>query len=357
MQFERYDLDAGGWTEQLSSLADVMVCQTPAWLTFLERTQRGEPVAALLRDNGIVVGAFTGMVVKKFGLKILGSPFPGWTTSYMGLNLRPGVSRHEAVRALVDFAFGELGCVHLEMMDRFVTVEDLRGLHARHRLFRSWEVDLLEDDDALMSSFSRSTRWKIRQAIKNGLVVEEASGEDFVDEYYGQLRDVFHRQRLAPTYGPDRVEHLISALAPTGGLMLLRARTATGEPAATGIFHAVDGQRAYGWGFASWRHRRHLHPNELLMFNAMRLWRDRGWKILDLAGSGDYKKKYHPRPIVVPWFRVSRYPLLGPLRELARESYLAKQRILGRLAPTFDLDPESDHPDSDSEERPARAIG
>jgi hypothetical protein len=89
----------------------------------------------------------------------------------------------------------------------------------------------------------------------------------------------------------------------------------------------------------------------------MRLWRDRGWKILDLAGSGDYKKKYHPRPIVVPWFRVSRYPLLGPLRELARESYLAKQRILGRLAPTFDLDPESDHPDSDSEERPARAIG
>jgi Acetyltransferase (GNAT) domain len=338
MEFERYDLAAGGWNEQLASLPEVPVCQTPAWLSFLERSQGGEPVAALLRDNGIVVGAFTGMIVRKFGLRILGSPFPGWTTSYMGLNLAPGASRNEAIRALIKFAFEELRCVHLEVMDRHVTLDDLRDIPARKRLFRSWEVDLQEDDEALMSSFSRSCRWKIRTAIKNGIVVEEATGLDFVDEYYDQLRDVFRRQRLAPTYGRDRVEQLITSLGPTGGLLLLRARTAEGEPAATGIFHAVDGQRAYGWGFASWRHRRDSYPNELLMLHAMRRWRERGWSILDLAGAGDYKKKYHPRPIVVPWFRVSKYPLIGPLRDVALETFRMRQRVLGRLGQTLELE-------------------
>jgi CelD/BcsL family acetyltransferase involved in cellulose biosynthesis len=332
MHFERFDLAAGDWSEQLANLGEVIVPQTAAWLRFLERTQHGEAVAALLRQDDEVIGAFTGMIVRKFGLRILGSPFPGWTTSYMGLALAADVSRNRATRALIEFAFGELDCIHVEMMDRHLTVEDLHGIRARYRLFRSWEVDL-QEDDALLKSFSRSCRWKIRAAMKNGLVVEETTSPDFVDEYYGQLLDVFRRQRLAPTYDRERVAQLIATVGPTQQLLLLRARTDSGEPAATGIFHAVDDRTVYGWGFASWTHRQHLYPNELLMFRAMQWWRDRGYAVLDLAGAGDYKKRYHPRPIIVPWIRVSKYPIVGSLRELARASFRFRQRVLGRLAP------------------------
>ena len=38
----------------------------------------------------------------------MGSPFPGWTTPYLGLNLAPGVSRADAVAALVPFVFQSL---------------------------------------------------------------------------------------------------------------------------------------------------------------------------------------------------------------------------------------------------------
>jgi hypothetical protein len=342
MHFERFDLKSGDWSKQLERLPGAMVCQTPAWMSFLERSQHGEPIAALLWDGGSVVGAFAGMVVTKFGLRILGSPFPGWTTSYMGLTIADRVSRNAAIRALVEFAFDDLRCVHLEMMDRRLTLGDLSGLKARHRMYRSWEVDLNEDDDKLVGTFNQTCRRAIRTAARNGVVIEEAHDAGFVDEYYEQLRDVFARQRLIPTYPRDRVAQLISTLAPSGRLLLLRARTAQGHPAATGIFHAVDSQRAYGWGFASWRHTRHLHPNELLMLYAMSWWRARGFTIMDLGGSGDYKKKYHPRPIVVPWIQISKYAVIPPLRNAARGWFVVRQRIMGRLVPKPDPLPDED---------------
>lgn len=345
MQFERFDLHSGRWKEQLDRLPGGLVSQTPAWLSFLQRSQNGEPVGAVLRENGLVVGAFAGMVVTRWGLRILGSPFPGWTTSYMGLNLAEGVSRKEAVRALVKFAFDELHCVHLEMMDRHLAPSDLEGLRSAHRMFRSWEVDLNEDEDKLIGTFSRACRWSIRKAIKNGLVVEEAHDPDFVDDYYSQLSAVFARQRLVPTYPKERVQQLISTMEPEGQLLLLRARTAKGQPVATGIFHALDAKRACGWGYASLRHMQHLHPNELLLFYAMNRWRARGFTILDLAGSGDYKKKYHPRPVSAPWIQVSKYPIIRPLRNAAERSFLLSRQVRGRLTAR----PASVPADSDGE--------
>ena len=66
------------------------------------------------------IGYFTGLMVRKFGFRILGSPFPGWSTDYMGFYAYETESIDAAIRALVSFAFEDLGCVHIEMMDRRV---------------------------------------------------------------------------------------------------------------------------------------------------------------------------------------------------------------------------------------------
>ena len=184
MHFVRFDLASRDWMAELGQMPGRLVCLSPPWLQFLAESQRGTPVAAVLMDQDRSVGVFAGMIVNRGGIRILGSPFPGWTTPYMGLDLLDGVSRREA----------------------------------------------------------------------------------------------------------------------------------------------------YGWGFASYRDARDQHPNEFMMFHAMNEWRRRGFKILDLGGSGSYKEKYHPRPTPIPWVRVSRYPFVPPLRELARVSVMARQRIRGRLA-------------------------
>ncbi len=316
MKLERLDPGTVDWAA-LDSFPDRVIFQTREWLEFVSRTQGAEPVVAAVMEGGTAVGYFTGLVVKRYGMRILGSPLPGWTTGSMGFNLEPGASRRNAVRALVDFSFGPLGCLHFELKDRQLAISDVDGLGFDATPKRTFEVDLAPSEDEMFARMTSACRRAIRKSIKEGVVVEPAIGVEFADEYYAELEEVFARQSLRPTYDVARVRELIRCLEPTGRLLLLRARSPGGQTIATGIFPAMNGV-AYFWGGASWRRHQILRPNEAILWYAMRHWKAHGMTILDMGGGGDYKRKYGPRELAVPFFRKARAPALMRLREGAR---------------------------------------
>src|SRR5713226_7680502 len=127
-RFERISLDSIGWGRVLSGFPDRIVYQSPAWLSFLAETQKAEPVFAALKEGDDILGYFSGLIVQRFGLRILGSPFRGWSSPYMGFNLLPSTPRRIAAEALSDFAFKELGCHHFEATDSHMTLDDIQGL-------------------------------------------------------------------------------------------------------------------------------------------------------------------------------------------------------------------------------------
>ena len=103
VQLERLDPERVDW-RRLDAFDDRVVFQTREWLAFVAETQGAEPVVCAVRRDG-EVGCFTGLIARRFGIRILGSPFPGWTTGYMGFNLDQDVSRRERCGvALVRFA-------------------------------------------------------------------------------------------------------------------------------------------------------------------------------------------------------------------------------------------------------------
>jgi CelD/BcsL family acetyltransferase involved in cellulose biosynthesis len=318
LRLERLELDRVDWPK-LDAFEDRLLFQTREWLDFVQRTQDAEPiVAALLSEQGSVVGYFTGLVVRRFGVRILGSPFPGWTTSYMGFNLEEGVERRQAAEALLRFAFKTLRCLHVEFKDRrFLEPDELNGLGLDESPSVTFEVDLRPSEEEVFGHMTSACRRAIRKSEKEGVLVEEATGEEFADEYYAQLEDVFAKQSSVPTYDVYRVRELIRALHPTGRLLLLRARSADGKGIATGIFPGLN-TTAYFWGGASWREHQIVRPNEAIFWYAMRYWKARGISVLDMGGGGDYKRKYGPVELNIPSFRKSRLRGLGTLREFAR---------------------------------------
>jgi hypothetical protein len=219
LRLEAIDFGAVPWQE-LDAMPDRTVFQTREWLLFVQATQKATPVVAALRDGSDTVGYFTGLVARKLGIKVLGSPFPGWTTSYMGFNLRPGVVRREAMAALPDFAFEQLRCMHLEFMDRQCTPEDYRALGWEYRMIGTFEVDLTADEETIFRRMKQgSCRWSIRKAAKSGVVIAEASDDAFAEEYYAMLQEVFAKQGLVPTYGlgpgaPPDSPHVLDGAAP-----------------------------------------------------------------------------------------------------------------------------------------------
>ena len=324
LALERITPDERVWREMDAS-PDRLLFQTREWVEFVVRTQEAEPVVAAVLDDGRPVGWFTGLVVRRFGARILGSPLPGWTTPSMGFNLVDGVSRRAAAEALVGFAFGSLGCIHLELKDRRLAVGDLDGLGFRHTATRTFDVDLAPPEDEIFARMTSACRRAVRKAGKSGVNVEEAAPEGFAEEYYAQLEDVFAKQSLRPTYPVERVRELISCLHPTGRLLLLRAVAPDGKRIATGIFPAMNGT-AYFWGGASWRAHQILRPNEAIFWHAMRYWRARGMTLMDLGGGGDYKRKYGAVERSVPFFRRGRVPGLESVRELARVALSGRWR-------------------------------
>jgi CelD/BcsL family acetyltransferase involved in cellulose biosynthesis len=304
--------------QELDTFADRNIFQTKAWLQFAARTFGAEPVVAQLTDGRETLGWFTALRQSRFGVRILGSPFAGWATSYLGFNLEPRVDRRSAFAALPEFAFREMRCLHLEVRCRETGFHDLDGLgYERGRTFRTSTLDLRADEEALFARMNSACRRAIRKSEKEGVLVEEAHDVGFADEYFTQLVDVFDKQGIKPHFRVDRVRTLIEEVGPTGNLLLLRA-VVRGKCVATGIFPAFN-RVAYFWGGASLRDHQLVRPNEALMWHAMRALRERGIEELDMGGIGSYKAKYGPHDTPVPAYARSRVRLVAIGRRRAEQ--------------------------------------
>ena len=322
-RFERLPFDQVPWDE-LDKYPDRVVCQTRGWLRYLRDTQRAEPVVARLLSGGATVGWFTGAMVRKFGVRVLGSPFPGWLTFDMGFNLDEGVSRRDALQALRRFAFGPLGCWHVEVRDRFLVPDDTAGLGWDAQVGSTILVDLAKAEDQLFAGLDRDVRRCVRRAQDQGVTIVEADDEAFFDEHYRQLLEVFGKQGLSPTYERDRLRSLWRNLRGSGRLLLLRGLTPDGECASTGVFAAMN-DTMYWVAYSSWLKYQPLHVNDLLQWHAIRHWSAQGLARYDMAGWVTYKMKFGGVKTETYWFRCSRVPLLSRLREPARRFFRARK--------------------------------
>lgn len=331
MKLEREVYDRVNWS-LLDSFSDRTFSQRKAWIDFVCETQDGEPVVARIDNAGLTVGFFVGVVVRWMGLRILGSPFPGWTTPYMGFNLRCDASRTDAVDALISFAFSELGCHHLEISDPYLVGEHVRDVRVKAQLVRTFRSNLLMTEDELFARMDGGAcRSCIRKAARSGVVIEEAAPDGFAAEYFGQLEDVFAKQNIRPTYDMNRVEALIRHVYPTGDLLLLRARDPNGQSIATGIFAGFN-DISYFWGNASLREYQILRPNEPLLWYAMKYWKRRGMHWHYWGGDGAYKKKYGGDPITYPQFRISSGIVVSMLRDVGQKLYYAPRDWNSRIS-------------------------
>src|SRR5947199_4840826 len=327
MKCKIIDLKTVDW-ESLDRFKDRTVFQTREWLRFLSETQNAMPVLAELREGGEVVGYFSGLTFRRLGIKVLGSSFPGWTTPYMGFNLLPGTSRGVALAALEQMAWNDLTCLHLEVSDPYFSVEDGQALRFTCEFYTSYRTDLRKSEDEIFNSMDSPCRRCIRKAQKSAVTIEEAHDLAFADEYYEQLKDVFAKQGLVPTYNVERVRALVRNLGPTGNVLLLRARDPEGKCIASGIFPGFNKIVEF-WGNASFRAYQGFRPNEFIQWYVIRHWKKRGAQIYDWGGEGTYKEKYGCVPHRVPWFIKSRYEFVSKLRDGAKKMYRGKQRLMG----------------------------
>jgi hypothetical protein len=319
LTFHRVPLEQVDW-QTLDGFGDRVLMQRRGWLEFVRAVTGGEIVIAQIEQDGQTAGFFSGILFRRCGVPILGSPFRGWNTAYMGFNLHPDASRIEALVGLDGFAFRQLGCLHYEITDRFLAPEDGADLGLANRTVLNFQTDLTRSQDELFAGMTGACRRAIRKSEKSDITIEHAAPEGFAEEYYGHLLDVFAKQDMKPTYGLDRVQKLIRHVHPSGDLMLTRVRDSEGNSIATGIYVGF-GRFGLFWGNGSLRPYQGLRPNEALHWHAMRHFKRQGLPVFDWGGPAAYKKKYGVQPFHILAFRKSRFGVIQYARDAAEKIY------------------------------------
>jgi CelD/BcsL family acetyltransferase involved in cellulose biosynthesis len=246
----------------------------------------------------------------------------------MGFLLEEGFDRRAAAEALVPFAFRDLGCLHVELADRYLTAGEMTGSRYRSEIGTTYRVDLTAPEEVILGAMQPKTRQKIRKALRTGLRADVTADVEFAADFDAYLRATFARQGLAPTYGAARVRQLIDSLHGTGNLLLLRVRSPEGEPRAAGISVGY-GRMAVSWGVGFDRNTEDSNPTQLLWWETLRHWKDRGATCFDMGGGGDYKAKYGGAKTPTAHFYVSRWAVLRVGRTAFRRVVRARQLMAG----------------------------
>ncbi len=310
ISFKRIDIGDMPW-EKLLEFNDSNIFQSLPWIDFLADFLGAEPIIAAVLSDGLVQGYFMGLIEKKLGLRILGSPLRGWNTYFMGFNLMPGVSYSKVLQAFPNFAFTELNCHFLMIIDANLKEGELKGLSYHVRKITNFVLDLTKSEAELFASMKgNSSRTSIRRTIKKGVVIEETTDPGFADEYYAQYQEVNARKSLPPYYGLDFVRQMIAHLLPTGNLLMLRARTPDGVSIATHI-DLVFNRVAVAWGSASRKEYLSFRPNELIYWYVMKKVKSMGIEVFHLAdGVKQFKEKLGAYETPVYRLMMARNPVL-----------------------------------------------
>jgi lipid II:glycine glycyltransferase (peptidoglycan interpeptide bridge formation enzyme) len=210
-----------------------------------------------------------------------GSSAAGERLRAMLIGLRLAAARHRAIAVKLEPRL-EAGAPELDAFRG-------RGLRPRADTLQVGQTRIIElaDDDALLAGFDKDTRYAVRRAEREGVLVEiseEAGDTAAIDALHGLVGETQRRAGF-PMPPLERYRVAWRALAAAGRAVILEARR-DGTLLASGMV-VIEGARSY-YLFSGSRREERGEPKHYasyaLQWAMMRLARDRGAREHDLWG-------------------------------------------------------------------------
>lgn len=321
------DFNADEWNNIISNYTSKTLYHTYEWLEFIEESQGlKKEIYEIVSDNKIV-GYLPGFKIKKGPINIFGSPFPGWTTPYMGPIINDNVSQELFFREFKKLMKKE-GYHYAELSNRKLDIDIAKKENFIIEEGTTYIAEIKSNPEKILSSYSKSTRKCVRRAIRNNLVVETTIDENFVDSYYVHLEQVFLKSNMKPTYSKNRVRLLIDKLLPKNKIILTWVKLE--DDVIANRIDMIDGLWMNSFGSSSHQDYLKSNPNELARFHVMCVAADRGVKHYDMSGGGTYKRKFNSEKVTTYRLIYSRFGLYRT-RNLAKTLVRFKNKLKTKL--------------------------
>lgn len=304
---------------------------TYEWICFLKRNQRAEPVLLEMSENDKPVIYFVGLIIKKIGVKILGSPFDGWLSPDMGFIRLKQVDINDVLQTVKDYAFRELKCLFVQIIDKSIRIDDINS-NIKYGISRVLYIDNSLEPEAILEHFTKNGRRDVRASGRKGLIFEKVDfNREFVETYYDQLVDVFAKQNLKPFYGLNKMYDLVDAFKDRPERVLALKARLDNKCVAT-LFSFGYGEWAYYMGAASYREYQKYLPNEGLFWEFIKYWNSKKISNIDMVGYREYKMKYNPKIFEIPIIEFQKFPFLLELKRCAKSVVVFGRKLKGLIS-------------------------
>jgi len=315
------------WDTLISQFETKSLFHQFAWLNFLQKTQKAKIIKFQIYDDDKIIGYFVGMLEQRGPFKIFSSPRPGCNTEYLGPIINKNFEQQKFLKSLEKWC--RLNKIDLlEISNPYLNNEIMEKNKFKCRQGLTYIVNLSRDINKMWLNLDKkSCRYAIHKAEKNGLTVEDTSDPQIIDKYYEQLKEIFGKQKLAPTYPRERVATLFHLLKDKRLLYSLWVKYEN-KIIATGLF-PHDSQVVYFWGGASWLRYQHLCPNDLLHWTLIKIATEDGLKYYDMGGAGSFKPKFGGvAAVTYHWYKSYNF-IAGLARILYQYNFKTIQKIKG----------------------------
>ena len=317
------------WNNLIENFETRSLFHQSAWLNFLKQTQKAEIIKFQILEKDKIVGYFVALLEKRGPFKILSSPRPGYNTPHLGPIVNKNFDRQEFISTLDKYCRLEK-FDQLEISNPYLNAEIMEKNKFCSRQGTTYLVELFENESKMwMNLKKKSCRYSIHKAEKNDLIVEDTDDPKMINEYYRQLKQVFGKQKLTPTYQKERIISLFNCLKKENLLFSLQVKYED-KIIATGFF-PHDNQTVYFFGGASWLEYHYLCPNDLVQWTLMKLAAKNGIKKYDMGGTSNFKSKFGGELMqTYHWYKS--YNLLAKIgRSIYQNQFKILQKIKGSI--------------------------
>lgn len=299
------------------------------WLQFTVDNAGGKFVGIKIQDRVLNTGFFAGILFSRFGVTVIGSPFRGWGTPYMGVFGNIDIDE-SLIAGLLEFLFKNYTPHYIEIINsptqkKLVSCSDFTASE-----IESISVNLANTEEKLFSLLKGDCRTYLRQfQSKGGTLVVAEPDQHFVDIFYDQLTEVFVTQGMVPTYSKQRVTNLLTTLKEGGiDFLCLHACSADQKIIASSIFFGGNGVFYY-WAGASYSEFQFYRPSESMIWFAIQHFIRLGYDSFDMVGVRDYKLKFSPELIYYEKITATRFRFITHLRNFSERLFFIFNRLKG----------------------------
>lgn len=300
------------------------------WLNFLKKTCNVDIIILKILKDKKLVGYFYGGLFKKFGIRIIGSPFNGWNTPYMGFSMiDKKVNQNDILLDLWNFLKKEYKILYFEVCDKKFNYSDLISKKIKVRYGKTYTLNIDRPDNELLEGFTKHCRKNLKLFINRGAsIISVDYNKKFLDDFYIMLEGVFNFQNLNPPYSKEKLEILFNSIK-SENILCLKALNPDEKCIGMSVSFGFK-DSCYAFASGTLREENYNQKN-YLRWEAIRYWRSKGKKHYDLMGLRNYKLEFNPIEESYCIACFSKFRVFFVLKQIAKKMFWLMNKINYKL--------------------------